>query len=210
MGPTERREREKQEVRRKILDAARELFVEQSYDAVTMRKIAEKIEYSPTAIYLHFKDKEELIQELCENDFYTFSMRFAAVNAIEDPVERLRASGQAYVDFALEHPNQYRLMFMTPHPHAVEPGEKALSRKGNPREDAYAYLRELIQATMAAGILRQDLKDAELVAQTVWAALHGVISLEITMNANDHWIVWAPLSERVRLMIDTMVLGLAS
>src|SRR5581483_625039 len=115
MGPSDRREREKQEVRRKILDAARELFVTVGYDAVTMRKIAEKIEYSPTAIYLHFKDKEELIQELCENDFYSFSVHFASVNAIEDPEERLRAAGQVYVDFALACPNQYRLMFMTPH-----------------------------------------------------------------------------------------------
>jgi AcrR family transcriptional regulator len=208
MGPSERREREKQEVRQKILDAARELFAEHGYDAVTMRKIAEKIEYSPTAIYLHFKDKEELIRELCENDFYTFSLRFAAINAIEDVEERFRAAGQAYVDFALEHPNQYRLMFMTPHP--CDPGAEAMKRRGNPREDAYAYLRELIQTGMDLGRIRKDVKDAELVAQTVWAALHGVISLEITMNANgDPWIVWAPLSERVRFTIDTLIRGLA-
>ncbi|MEZ0229203.1 MAG: TetR/AcrR family transcriptional regulator [Planctomycetota bacterium] len=208
MGPSERREREKQEVRRKILDAARELFAKHGYDAVTMRKIAEKIEYSPTAIYLHFKDIEELIQELCENDFYTFSLRFAQANTIEDPEARLRAAAQAYVDFALEHPNQYRLMFMTPHP--CDPGEKAMKRRGNPREDAYAYLRELIQQSMDLGMVRKDVKDAELVAQTVWAALHGVISLEITMNMNeDPWIVWAPLSERVRLTIDTLIYGLA-
>ncbi len=207
MGPSERREREKQEVRRRILDAARELFAAHGYEAVTMRKIAEKIEYSPTAIYLHFKDKEELIQELCENDFYTFSLRFAEVNAIEDLDERIRAAGLAYVSFALEHPNQYRLMFMTPHP--VEPGEKAMRRRGNPREDAYAYLRELIQQAMDLGRIRKDVKDAELVAQTVWAALHGVISLEITMNMNkDPWITWAPLEERVRLTIDTLMRGL--
>jgi len=207
MGPTERREREKQEVRKKILDAARDLFARHGYDAVTMRKIAEKIEYSPTAIYLHFKDKDELIRELCENDFYTFSMRFAAVNSIEDLEARLRAAGQAYVDFALEHPNQYRLMFMTPHP--VQPGEKHLQRRGNPREDAYAYLRELLVQAKEQGMIREDERDVELIAQTVWAALHGVISLEITMHQNrDPWITWAPLEERVRLAIDTVVRGL--
>ena len=129
------------------------------------------------------------------------------MNAIEDPEERLRASGQAYVDFALACPNQYRLMFMTPHP--VEPGEKAMKRRGNPREDAYAYLRSLIEDAMVRGMVRKDEKDSELVAQTVWAALHGVISLEITMNQNgDPWIVWAPLGERVRLTMETLIRGL--
>jgi len=62
MGIIERRERERKAVRKKILDAARELFVAEGYDAVTMRRIAETIEYSPTAIYFHFKDKETLIR----------------------------------------------------------------------------------------------------------------------------------------------------
>jgi AcrR family transcriptional regulator len=207
MGPTERREREKQEVRKKILDAARELFATLGYDAVTMRKIAEKIDYSPTAIYLHFKDKEELIRELCENDFYTFSMRFAAVSAIDDLEERLRATGRAYVEFAMEHPNQYRLMFMTPHPY--EPDARHLRHRGNPREDAYAYLRQLLQECMDKGLMRPDVKDVEVAAQTVWASLHGVISLEITMCRNgDPWITWAPLKDRVELAIEAMIRGL--
>lgn len=209
MGPTERREREKQEVRRKILDAARELFARHGFDAVTMRKIAEKIEYSPTAIYLHFKDKDELIQELCENDFYAFSIRFASINAIEDPTERLRAAGEAYIAFALEHPNHYRLMFMTPKP--VKPNEKALERKGNPREDAYAFLRDTIQEALALGRIRRELGDAEVVAQTVWAGIHGVISLEIAVaQSSDDWITWAPLEKRVALMMNTLVRGLES
>ena len=66
MGTKERRERERRELRRKILDAARALFVEQGYDAVTMRKIAQAIEYSPTAIYLHFRDKKAVINAICD------------------------------------------------------------------------------------------------------------------------------------------------
>jgi AcrR family transcriptional regulator len=207
MGPSDRREREKQEVRRKILDAARELFAEQGYDAVTMRKIAEKIEYSPTAIYLHFKDKDELIQELCENDFYTFSIHFAGINSMEDPREALAAAGQLYVQFAVEHPDQYRLMFMTPHPFG--PNEKAKKRRGNPHEDAYAALLALVTLVSERGQLRRDLKDLELITQTVWAGIHGVISLEIAMNRRaDEWIAWSPLAARVQLMIDTLVRGL--
>lgn len=207
MGPNERRERERLEVRRKILDAARELFAEHGYDAVTMRKIAEKIEYSPTAIYLHFKDKDELIQELCDTDFYTFSIRFARINSMTDPVESLREAGHIYVEFAVAHPNQYRLMFMTPH--RTAPNERARERKGNPQEDAYAFLRNLVQSALEQGRVRSGVHDVELVAQTIWAALHGVISLEIAMHGNpDRWIRWAPLEERVKLMIDVVLRGL--
>jgi AcrR family transcriptional regulator len=61
----ERRERQRQSLRKQILDAARELFTELGYEAVSMRRIADKIGYSPTTIYLHFADKEALVRELC-------------------------------------------------------------------------------------------------------------------------------------------------
>src|SRR4051812_39704213 len=115
MGSSQRREREKQEMRALILDAARDLFAEQGIESVTMRKIAERIEYSPTAIYFHFADKEALVREMCAEDFLTFGAQFAKSAAIEDPIERLRAAGRAYVQFGLTHPNHYRVMFMTPH-----------------------------------------------------------------------------------------------
>src|SRR5215212_10572320 len=69
MGVKERRDRQREDVRTKIMDAARDLFVSEGYDAVSMRKIAEAIEYSPTAIYVHFTDKAALMQELCAHDF---------------------------------------------------------------------------------------------------------------------------------------------
>ncbi len=69
MGVTERRERERVEIRQKILDAARELFATEGYERVTMRRIAEAIEYSPTTIYHHFEDKDDLVNALCEKAF---------------------------------------------------------------------------------------------------------------------------------------------
>ena len=88
MGTAERRERERQELRVRILDAARELFAEQGYDAVTMREIADRIEYSPTAIYFHFKDKEALLRELCDTDFATLARRVPE----DRPASRIRSS----------------------------------------------------------------------------------------------------------------------
>jgi len=69
MGSKQRREREKEALRQDILDAARELFVEEGYDNVSMRRVAEKIEYSPTTIYLYFEDKASLLYAICEETF---------------------------------------------------------------------------------------------------------------------------------------------
>ena len=113
MGPTNRREREKEELKSQILDAARYLFARDGYDSVTMRAIAERIEYSPRTIYLHFQDKEDLVRELCRHDFQEFGQGFAKLAGMKDPVERLKALGLAYAKFAEEFPNHYRLMFMS-------------------------------------------------------------------------------------------------
>src|SRR5256885_9102837 len=138
MGPKERRAREREETRGVILDAARELFIAEGYEAVTMRRIADRIEYSPTAIYFHFRDKEALLKELCETDFLALAGQLAKIAQVRDPIERLRKTGLAYIDFGLSNPNHYRLMFMTPHPPIAHDDETI--HKGNPEEDAYAFL----------------------------------------------------------------------
>src|SRR5262249_21218093 len=119
VGSAERREREKQELRTKILDTARELFVTDGYEAVTMRKIAERIEYSPTAIYLHFADKESLLLEVISAGFAALAAQFAKLVKVQDPIERLMKCGRAYVEFGLAHPNHYQLMFSIPAPTGV-------------------------------------------------------------------------------------------
>src|SRR5829696_6855528 len=115
MGTKERRDRERDEVRTKILDAARTLFVEQGYDAVSMRKIADAIEYSPTAIYVHFTDKAALMQQLCQHDFQSLAHVFHDLAQIADPIERIRQTGHVYIKFAAAHPNHYSFMFMRTH-----------------------------------------------------------------------------------------------
>src|SRR6266581_9473332 len=108
----QRRQRERTEMHRTILDAAREMYVKNGYEATTMRAIADRIEYTPTAIYHHFRNKEALLAELCAADFRALAAAFQKIGRIEDPIERLRRSGLAYVQFGLEHPMQYQLMFM--------------------------------------------------------------------------------------------------
>lgn len=204
MGSAERRERERQLLRKKILDAARELILAEGIDALTLRKIAERIEYSPTAIYLHFKDKEALVRELCVNDFVALADEFAAISGEADVIERMRLAGRAYATFALKHRDQYRLMFMAPKVH--EPLEDE-PFKGNPEFDAYAFCHALCREAIEAGRIRPELKDAELLAQVVWAGIHGVVSLEIS-RGNDTWVKWRPAKRRVELMMDALVKGL--
>jgi AcrR family transcriptional regulator len=207
MGIQERRQREKDELRDLILDAARELFAERGYDAVTMRGIAERIEYSPTAIYLHFQDKESLFRAICDADFGALAGRFQTIGRIEDPIERIRAIGRAYAGFAQSHPNHYRLMFMTPSPADMCPDESTLQRQGNPEEDAYAFLKLAVEEAIREGRLRDHLVDPDLVSQVLWAGIHGVVSLRIAMHA-DTWVHWRDEKKTVETMIDALMSGL--
>lgn len=206
MGTSERRERERQELRGRILDAARSLFAEQGYEAVTMRKVADRIEYSPTAIYFHFKDKETLIRELCDEDFGALAHEFQKIARVSDPIERLRRIGTAYVGFAISHPNHYRLMFMTPHPAAIRAEDSRIAR-GNPEEDAYAFLKATVTEAIDARRLREELTDADLVSQMVWAGTHGVVSLQIA-KCNDDWVEWRDAQATAGTLIDVMIRGL--
>jgi AcrR family transcriptional regulator len=202
LGPRERREREREEIRTRILDAARELFASEGVESVTMRRIADRIEYSPTAIYFHFRDKEALLAELCDSDFRAFAHGFNLIAQIPDPVERLRAAGRAYVEFGLSNPSHYRLMFMTP-----KTTEASTIVKGNPEEDAYAFLKGIVAELMARGRFREELTDVDLLAQVIWSGVHGVVSLEIA-KCKDEWVEWRPFEERTGVAIDMMLRGL--
>jgi AcrR family transcriptional regulator len=212
MGTKQRREREREEVRMKIMDAARDLFVRDGYESVSMRKIAEAIEYSPTAIYQHFTDKAELMQQLCAHDFKSLAQVSAELVGIADPVERIRKLGHTYIRFAVKHPNHYRFMFMTPHaelqgPEAAREAYEKDCGKDNPNENSYLLLQMACAEAIAQKRLRPELTDAHLAAQTFWAAVHGVSSLEITFR-NDPWLPMADLEKRAATMVDGIIRGL--
>jgi AcrR family transcriptional regulator len=208
----ERRERENAAVREKIMEAARDLFVRHGPEAISMRKIAEAIDYSPTAIYIHFKDKRSLIREMCAADFGALADTFRKLADLEDPLERIGRMATAYVRFALRHPNQYRFMFMTPLPR--EGGEAGLSEdelqvRGDPDRDGYAFLVAAVGQAIDAGLLREELADPQLVAQTLWAAFHGLVALQI-VKAHDPWIDWRGVETRTATMLDALLRGMAA
>jgi AcrR family transcriptional regulator len=210
MGSKERREREREEVRQTILDAARELFASQGYDAVSMRKIAEAIEYSPTAIYAHFADKAALMRELCNQDFGRMAEGNLAVFEIADPVERVRELGFHYIRFAVSHPNHFRLMFMTkPTPDIVlSEQELKAAGHGDPNQDGYALLRMCVEQAIAHGRVRAEVADADVVTQLFWAGVHGVASLHIVRPDEEQWCQWSGADRLGRAMIDVLFRGI--
>lgn len=203
MTSADRRARERAATQQRILDAARKLFVEEGYEAVTVRRIADAIEYTPAALYNHFADKEDLLRTLCRRDFLALAERFVAIAGVRDPLERIRATGREYVRFAVEHPNHYRLMFLTRLPRLPA---KTFEEHGDPHRDGYAFLREIVREAIARRLLRPELKDADLVAQTLWAGVHGVAALELSLQG-DEWVDWRSLERRTETAVDVMLRG---
>lgn len=174
MSSVARRAREKERLRRAILDAARELFVTEDYAAVSMRRIADKIEYSPTTIYLYFKDKEEIVTCLIAEGFDLFATALEKLSPIPDPVERLRQAGYTYLDFALSHRHYFRIMFQM---------------------EGFAFpdvdLQDHMQGRRAFGFICQCVQEATdqgrfvtsspppVLAHVVWAHIHGAAALTL-------------------------------
>ncbi len=173
MGIKERKEREKEALRQRILDAANHLFQELGYEGTTMRKIARRIEYNPATIYSYFKNKEEIFYALQHRAFQAFYDSIKHVREVEDPAKRLTSLGKAYLKFALENPGYYDLMFIMRQP------MQALSEQDNWKIGGHNFelLHETVQECIAAKKLPPD--DAEAMAAMIWASVHGLASLQV-------------------------------
>lgn len=204
MSSQGRRERERIDTRRKILDAARALFVRNGYRATTMRAVADRIDYTTTAIYHHFRSKEALLTELTAQDFRALAKVFRETAQVTDPIEQLRQIGRAYIEFGVTHPMHYQLMFMTP-PHVD--GTKTGIKQGDPGEDAYAFLVQSCERASAAGRFRPELKDPHQVAQILWAGCHGLVSLRIAKQ-RDQWVEWRDIRKTAAELHNVMLHGL--
>jgi len=173
MGIAERKEREKQKMRRLILKTAMKLFLQEGFEKVTMRRIAQEIEYSPATIYLHFSDKDDILYTLHSEGFEELYRRQQAILTIKDPLKRLRRHGEVYLTFALEKPAYYDLMFIMRNPVKKIRQEKAWDIG----QRSYEFLRHNVDECMKAGVLPKTNPDAA--ALSLWAHVHGIASLII-------------------------------
>jgi AcrR family transcriptional regulator len=203
MGVKERRQRERTQVREKILDAALEAFSKEGADGLTMRALADAIEYSPPVLYAHFRDKDAIIQELCFRQLRSLAKAFANFGAL-DPVERLRRIGYVYADFAVDNPSHFRFLFLTAHPAPTDEEEIA---KEDPQRNAYAFLKQTVKDGLAAGVFRPEYTDAEEIAQICWGSAHGLVALE-NIKGPDSWIDWRDARTTAHRLIDATLSGL--
>jgi AcrR family transcriptional regulator len=179
MGITERKEREKIEKRLLILEAAKQIFIEEGFEKASIRAISDRIEYSPATIYLYFKDKNELLFAIHELGFEKLLGEMSsAIDGITDPMEQLRRRGYAYMKFAFENPEMYDLMFIQNAPIDTLKNHEVWSCG----EQNFTLLCETIQSCIDANLIR--IKDLNVAAMSIWSFMHGLVSLRIRNRFN--------------------------
>ncbi|MBK6362281.1 MAG: TetR/AcrR family transcriptional regulator [Saprospiraceae bacterium] len=175
MGSSERKEREKAELKELILDTSKRLLLKFGKHGLSVRKIAKEIEYSPATIYLHFKDKDEILHELMEMGFMLMNKYMVPAFAEKDPSKRIYEIGRAYIKFGLEQADWYDLMFNSDEP--MKHVEKC-------REDwdEGMALFNFLTITCNEAIEKYSLKgyDAQIIALQLWSVVHGLVNLALT------------------------------
>lgn len=185
--------------RGEILAAAERIFVEFGYEGATIRKIAEEVGLSSTALYMHFADKGEILQEICR---VAFEELIASTEnlALEDgpPEVRLRGMIDAYVDFGFANPNAYRLIYLT-RPVEARDGAQTLAQELG--FNVFVAFEAVVAETVASGRMSGE---PRAIAQSIWAAAHGVVSLMITKT----YFPWADRQLVVDTTLDAVFTGL--
>lgn len=203
MGIPERKERQRRDRKRRILDAAERLFAKDGYQNVSMRKIAKEIEYSTTVIYSLFRDKSEIIDQLIAEGYRGVYRRYEEILAHrpDSPLETLNSIITEYVAFALENPNHYGLWFATSEIRVVD-GQLRM-RHGGRSYHVYHVWLDRIDECKAEGLLPD--RDTLTLFQLIWGSVHGLISLRIH---HPHF-PWLPLEQHVKELLSVLKRGLA-
>jgi len=182
LGVKERKLRQKRLLRQEILDAASELFVKEGY--------------------LYFKDKAELLEQVCYEMFSRLSQHLRAIlEQPGDPLERLRRGLIAYVHFGLDNPHHYRAAFMMPIPDGFE--KEKYIQPDSPGLQAFDFLRRCVFDCISVG--KMHCQDPELASQTLWCGVHGVTSLLITRTM----FPWVDREQVIESVVDTIITGVS-
>ncbi len=169
-----RREREIVEMRQLIVDAAIKLFMDEGYEKVSIRSIAQRIQYAPGTIYLYFKDRDALFFAMHEWAFTKLMVAFENnLRGIKDPIEKLRAMSVTYVNFAFKNPELYDLMFILQEPMCAD--ENAENWECGLR--VFKMLQDIIDENFEKKRLKGE--SAPMISFMFWSSLHGMVSLHL-------------------------------
>jgi AcrR family transcriptional regulator len=190
------------ERRGEILVAAAKIFNSLGYDGATIRRIAEEVGLSSTALYMHFRDKDEILVEICEGAMEELLRLGSEIAARPLPAtERARAMIEAYVHFGLSAPSTYRLVFCSNGRHLSPRSQELVERLG---DRGFNVLLDVVTEIHAQGRLRNTTPEAA--AQVLWAAGHGLASLLITQVGRQ----WSPADALTKTLLDGMFDGLVN
>jgi len=188
--------------RGEILEAAQRIFLAEGYQGATIRKIADEVGVSSTALYMHFKDKDEILLEISDGAITRLLEINSEISARPiDPVVRVRMMLDAYMDFALQNSNAYQLVFCAHIGMISEAKAEAAMELG---DRCFEKFSAVVAEIAASGRLRTG--SAKSAAQTLWAGCHGLVALLITKPDFD----WAPSEELRRVMLDGLLHGLVA
>ena len=174
MGIQERKEREREERRNLILQAAEDIITREGLEGLSLRKIAERIEYSPAAVYHYFNNKEDILEQLLHRQYADLLRTMGALKETENPETKIADLGRRYIHWALKNPELYKVLIMSDSPHIVK-GSSVLFRGATRERPAMRLLAE----TMKELTGRED-EEVELAAQMVWVTTFGLIIRMIT------------------------------
>ncbi len=171
MSIASRKQKDKEDKRALILDAAREIFLEKGYSQTSLRNIADHIDYSPGTIYLYFKDKDEIFAALHEEGFRQMLVSMQPLNFVSDPFERLKALGRVYLEFAKNNSDYYDLMFVirSPLKNVTEHEKWVVGHQ------TMEYLKSVIRDCQQVGYFKD--KDVDYISFIIWSGVHGMASL---------------------------------
>ena len=185
-------ERYRAEVRRTILDAAREAFARRGYESVSMRSLAEAVSLSHGAIYGYFKDKDEIFEALVRESFDQLAAALRSLPGRRgDPVRFLKRAGRKYAEFGLQNPSAYEFAFILRRPGGTQKPQLA-----------YEYLRAAVQRCIDEKRFRT--RNVEVASQALWAAVHGITSLLILRPS----FPWSKKTQLIGMVVDSAVDGL--
>jgi AcrR family transcriptional regulator len=188
--------------RGEILQAAERIFIAEGYHGATIRKIADEVGVSSTALYMHFRDKDEILLEICDGAIEQLLTINTEISARPiDAVARVRLMLDAYITFALENPNAYQLVFCGPSGVLSEAKQEMTKGLGDRCYDKFVGV---VREIAASGRLRVGTIDSA--AQTLWTACHGMVSLQLTRPT----FGWAPTSELRVVLLDSLLYGLVT
>jgi AcrR family transcriptional regulator len=175
---SDRKAIEKEELKILILQAARKLFVEKGISQTTIRNIAHEIDYSVGTVYVYYKDKNDILHDLHKQGFQQLGSEFKVLFAVTDPMERLKALGRVYLQFALNNPDMYDLMFNMKAP--MEFLESVHKEDWNEGKGTFDVLRTTVHQCMQNGHFHGH--DLDPLSFAIWSMVHGMASLHISQR----------------------------